>query len=151
MTKDGEVVPVTVEVEVKPGIGIHMIGLADSAVKESLLRVVTALQSQGYSVPGKKIIINLAPADLRKEGTGYDLPIALGILVESGQAEFDPGKVIYYGELGLDGSLRDPGDAKRIWTEIPIDRPFVCKWKYPDLKTTVSGETLRQGCGRQIW
>ena len=64
-----EAVPVTVEVDITHGIGIHLVGLADVAVKESLLRTVTALQSLGFRIPGKKIVINLAPADVRKNGT----------------------------------------------------------------------------------
>ena len=74
-----QAVPVTVEVDINSGIGIHLVGLADVAVKESLLRTMTALQSIGFRIPGKKIVINLAPADMRKNGSGYDLPIALGI------------------------------------------------------------------------
>ena len=119
MTKDGKVVPVNVEVEITPGIGIHVIGLADNAVKESLLRVVTALQSLGYSIPGKKIVINLAPADLHKAGSGYDLPIALGILLESGQVRFNSDDFVFYGELGLDGSIRPVGDESSVWELAP--------------------------------
>lgn len=102
-----DAVKVTVEVEIEMGIGLHLVGLADIAVKESVLRTTTALVSLGYRVPGKKIIINLAPADLRKNGGGYDLPIALGIIAASGQEEL-PGleDYIIMGELGLDGSLR---------------------------------------------
>ena len=80
-------VPVTVEVDITSGIGIHLVGLADVAVKESLLRTVTALQSLGFRIPGKKIVINLAPADLHKKGSGYDLPIAIGIVAASGQRD----------------------------------------------------------------
>ena len=100
-------VPVTVEVEISMGIGIHLVGLADAAVKESLLRTVTALQAKGFHIPGKKIIINLAPADMHKQGSGYDLAIALGIVAASGQRHM-PGleKYIIMGELGLDGSIR---------------------------------------------
>ena len=61
-----DAVPVTVEVDITPGIGIHLVGMADIAVKESLLRTITALQSLGYHIPGKKIVINLAPADMHK-------------------------------------------------------------------------------------
>lgn len=75
-----EAVEVTVETDVERGIGIHLVGMADTAVKESLLRVVTAMTALKYKVPGKKIVINLAPADLRKSGSGYDLPIAVGII-----------------------------------------------------------------------
>lgn len=107
-------VPVTVEVDVADsGIGIHLVGLADTAVKESLLRVVTALQTNGYHCPGRRVIINIAPADLYKSGSGYDLPIALAILAASRQETFDDKVVssfLFRGELGLDGSVRDvPG------------------------------------------
>jgi magnesium chelatase family protein len=100
-----EAVPVTVEVDITSGIGVHLVGLADVAVKESLLRTITALQSLGFHIPGKKIVINLAPADMHKNGGGYDLPIALGIIAASGQRAL-PGldKYIVMGELGLDGS-----------------------------------------------
>ena len=102
-----QAVPVTVEVDISSGIGIHLVGLADVAVKESLLRIMTALQSLGYRIPGRKIVINLAPADVRKNGSGYDLPIALGILAASGQCQL-PGldSYIIMGELGLDGSVK---------------------------------------------
>ena len=80
-----QAVPVNVEVDINSGIGIHLVGLADIAVKESLLRIMTALQSLGFHIPGKKIVINLAPADMHKNGSGYDLPIALGIIAASGQ------------------------------------------------------------------
>ena len=100
-------VPVTVEVEITLGVGIHLVGLADAAVKESLMRTVTALQGLGFHVPGKKIVINLAPADLQKQGSGYDVPIALGVVAASGQRDI-PGleKYLIMGELGLDGSVR---------------------------------------------
>lgn len=102
-----DAVLVTVEIEIDRGIGIHLVGLADAAVKESLLRTITALESLGYRIPGKKIIINLAPADLRKNGSGYDLPIALGIIAASEQADLaDIGSYLIMGELGLDGSVR---------------------------------------------
>ena len=96
-----------VEIDITAGVGIHLVGLADAAVRESLLRMVTALQSKGFRIPGKKIVINLAPADLHKSGSGYDLPIALGIVAASGQREL-PGidKYLIMGELGLDGSIR---------------------------------------------
>lgn len=102
-----EAVPVTVEIDIMQGIGIHLVGLADAAVKESLLRTVTALQSRGFHIPGRKIVINLAPADMHKNGSGYDLPIAIGIIAASGQGDFpELGNYIVMGELGLDGSVR---------------------------------------------
>ena len=104
-------VPVMAEIDITSGLGIHLVGLADAAVKESLLRTVTALQSLGFRIPGKKIVINLAPADIHKKGSGYDLPIALGIIKASGQRDLPLlGEFIIMGELGLDGSVREiPG------------------------------------------
>jgi magnesium chelatase family protein len=107
-----EAVPVTVEVEITLGIGIHLVGLADVAVKESLLRTVTALQAKGFHVPGKKIVINLAPADMHKQGSGYDVPIALGIIAASGQRGLpELEKYLIMGELGLDASVRPVSGA----------------------------------------
>ena len=102
---------VTVEIDISNGIGIHLVGLADAAVRESLLRTITALNSSGFRVPGRKIVINLAPADVHKKGGGYDLPIALGIIAASEQVSMPGlGKYMIMGELGLDGSVRDvPG------------------------------------------
>ena len=100
-------VSVTVEVSIDKGIGIHLVGLADVAVKESLLRTTTALQALGYHIPGKRMVINLAPADVHKNGSGYDLPIAIGIIAASGQCDLPlAGKYMMMGELGLDGSVR---------------------------------------------
>ena len=106
-----DAVPVTVEVDVAFGIGIHLVGLADAAVKESLLRTITSLQSMGFRIPGRKIVINLAPADMHKKGTGYDVPIALGIIAASGQRDLPLlGHFMVMGELGLDGTVREvPG------------------------------------------
>lgn len=106
-----DAVPVTVEVNISTGIGIHLVGLADAAVKESLLRTITAMQSLGFRIPGKKIVINLAPADMHKKGSGYDIPIALGIIAASGQRDLPLlDKFLVMGELGLDGGVRDiPG------------------------------------------
>ena len=106
-----DAVPVTVEIDVTTGIGIHLVGLADAAVKESLLRTITALQSMGFRIPGKKIVINLAPADMHKKGSGYDVPIALGIIVSSGQMDLPLlEEFMIMGELSLDGGIREiPG------------------------------------------
>ena len=102
-----DAVEVTVEVDIDSGVGIHLVGLADIAVKESLLRTTTALTSSGYRIPGRKIVINLAPADMKKNGSGFDLPIAVGIIAASGQEELpDAGSYLIMGELGLDGSVR---------------------------------------------
>lgn len=109
-------VPVRVEVDIATGIGIHLVGLADAAVKESLLRTITALQSMGFRIPGKKIVINLAPADMHKKGSGYDVPIALGIIAASGQRDLPLlGEYMIMGELGLDGSVREiPGALPQV-------------------------------------
>lgn len=98
---------VTVEVSVGRGVGIYLVGMADVAVKESLLRIITALRSMGFKIPGQKIVVNLAPADLRKHGGGYDLPIALGLLAASEQLDSKLLKsCLIMGELSLDGSVR---------------------------------------------
>lgn len=106
-----DAVPVTVEIDIAQGIGLHLVGLADAAVKESLLRTVTALQSSGFKIPGKKIVINLAPADMHKKGSGYDVPIALGIIAASGQRRLPLVEdFMVMGELSLDAMVRDvPG------------------------------------------
>ena len=106
-----DAVPVEVEIDIANGIGIHLVGLADTAIKESLLRTITALQSMGFRIPGRKIVINLAPADMHKKGSGYDVPIALGIIAASGQSVMPHlGEFMIMGELGLDGTVREiPG------------------------------------------
>jgi magnesium chelatase family protein len=101
--------PITIEVDMSPGLpGFSMVGLPDSAVKEARERVFAALKNSGFSIPSKKITINLAPGGIRKEGTGFDLPLAIGILLASGQLEpvpLDP--YLFLGELSLDGSIRN--------------------------------------------
>ncbi len=102
-----EATTITVEVNSATGIGYHLVGLPDKAISESSYRITAALSNVGYKMPGKKLIINLSPADLRKEGSAYDLPLALSILNASGQIstdEFD--KYIIMGELSLDGTLQ---------------------------------------------
>lgn len=102
-----DAVTVTVEVDMSPGVGIHLVGLPDSAVRESLLRVFTALGSYGFTVPGRKIIVNLAPADMRKEGSAFDLAIALGIIAVSERVPMPHlGEYVVMGELALDGTIR---------------------------------------------
>lgn len=102
-----EATTITVEVNVANGIGYHLVGLPDNAVKESSYRITAALQNNSYKLPGKKIIINMAPADLRKEGSAYDLTFALGILAASGQIKaVDISDYLIMGELSLDGSLQ---------------------------------------------
>lgn len=102
-----EAVKVIVEADIASGIGVHIVGLPDVAVRESLLRTFTALEALGFRIPGKKIVINLAPADLRKNGSGYDLPIAVAIIAASSQRNLvRAGDFVMMGELGLNGELR---------------------------------------------
>ena len=101
-----EATTITVEVNVDTGVGYHLVGLPDNAIKESNYRIAAALLNNGYRIPGKKITLNLAPADLRKEGSAYDLTLAMGILTASSQIKADNiEKYIIMGELSLDGSL----------------------------------------------
>ena len=98
---------ITVEVNVDAGIGYHLVGLPDNAIKESNYRIAAALQNNGYKIPGKKITINMAPADLRKEGSAYDLTLAIGILAASKQIQAENIEdYLIMGELSLDGSLQ---------------------------------------------
>jgi magnesium chelatase family protein len=102
-----EATTITVEVNIDKGVGYHLVGLPDNAVKESSYRIAAALKNNGYSLPVKKITINMAPADLRKEGSAYDLTLAIGILAASGQIKSDEvDKYIIMGEMSLDGSLQ---------------------------------------------
>lgn len=102
-----DVVKVTVEVSISPGVGIFLIGLPDNAVRESLLRVTTAMQRNGYVIPGRKTVVNMAPADIRKVGSGYDAAIAVAMLASSGQIFFpDPESCLIMGEMSLDGQMR---------------------------------------------
>ncbi|MBR3712009.1 MAG: YifB family Mg chelatase-like AAA ATPase [Bacteroidales bacterium] len=101
-----DAITVTVETDVSEGCNFYMVGLPDSAVKESQQRIETALRSSGYRLPGRRIVVNMAPADLKKEGSAYDLAIAIGILGASGQINCDAvGEYIILGELSLDGSI----------------------------------------------
>ena len=98
---------VTVEVSVDIGVNFLLVGLPDSAVKESKERISTAIAQYGYHVPGKKVVINMAPADVKKEGTAYDLTIAIGVIAASGCMKPDLlDQYVIMGELSLDGSLR---------------------------------------------
>ncbi|OQD43308.1 magnesium chelatase [Croceivirga radicis] len=102
-----EATTITVEVNIDKGIGYHLVGLPDNAIKESNYRIAAALQNNGFKIPGKKITINMAPADLRKEGSAYDLTLALGILAASNQIKSpDIDRYLIMGELSLDGTLQ---------------------------------------------
>jgi magnesium chelatase family protein len=98
---------VEVEVDISPGLpSFVIVGLPDTAVQEARERVRAAIRNSGYTFPMKRITVNLAPADLRKEGPAYDLPIAIGILISSDQVAFDASQALLLGELSLDGKLR---------------------------------------------
>ena len=103
-----DAVPVEVEVDVSPGLpGFSIVGLPDTAVQEARERVRVAISNSGYKFPTKRVIVNLAPANLRKEGPAFDLPIALGILAASGVlAPGDLERAGVVGELSLDGGVR---------------------------------------------
>ncbi len=102
-----EVNTVKVEVSMTRGVQFHLTGLADTAVKESYDRIKAALQNNGFKMPVMDITINLSPADIKKEGSGYDLPLAIGILAANGKVESDHlHEYMMMGELGLDGSLQ---------------------------------------------
>jgi len=109
-------IPITVEVDIaSQGLpSFSIVGLPDKSVEESKERVRAALKNSGADLPAKRITVNLAPADLPKEGPAYDLPIALGILIASEQLKADINESIFVGELSLDGSVR------RIWGILPI-------------------------------
>ncbi|MBU2649799.1 MAG: YifB family Mg chelatase-like AAA ATPase [Bacteroidetes bacterium] len=109
---------ITVEVSIDQGVAFFMVGLPDSAVKESHQRIEAALRHNGFHIPGKKIVINLAPADIRKEGSAYDLTIAIGILAASQQIKHEKvGEYIIMGELSLDGGLQPVKGALPIAIE----------------------------------
>ena len=103
---DGQLVEV--EVDISGGLpSTTVVGLPDTAVQESRERVRSAIRNAGCTFPAKRITVNLAPADLKKAGPAYDLPIAVGIVLSSEQAAFDgTSKALFLGELSLDGSLR---------------------------------------------
>ena len=103
-----DAIPVTVEVDLAPGLpGLQLVGLPDTAIQESRERVRAALRNSGFRGPLVRVVVNLAPADLRKEGPAFDLPIALALLVASGQLDAPVLNGLWCaGELGLDGSIR---------------------------------------------
>ena len=98
---------VEVEIDISPGLpAFNIVGLPDTAVQEAKERVRAAIKNSGLYFPAKRITVNLAPADMKKEGPAYDLPIAVGILICSGQIQADVVRTAFLGELSLDGSLR---------------------------------------------
>ncbi|MBC7411346.1 MAG: YifB family Mg chelatase-like AAA ATPase [Bacteroidia bacterium] len=110
---------ITVEVSTDAGFKFYHVGLPDNAVKESQQRIETALKQSGYKMPGKKIVINMAPADIKKEGSAYDLTIAIGILAASEQIvpKRNLNEYVIMGELSLDGTLQNIRGALPIALE----------------------------------
>lgn len=101
-----DAITVTIEVNIDRGINFYLVGLPDNAVKESQQRIEAAITNLGYYYPHKKVVINMAPADIRKEGSAYDLPLAVGILAASEQISADRlEQFVIMGELSLDGTL----------------------------------------------
>ncbi len=100
---------VTIETEISRGAKFYLVGLPDNAVKESQQRIEAALRTNGFRVPGKRIVVNMAPADIRKEGAAYDLALAISVLAASDQIRVEESvleKYLIMGELSLDGGLR---------------------------------------------
>ena len=102
-----EATTITIEVSINRGVQFHLTGLADTAVKESHDRIVAAMQNNGMRFPVADITVNMAPADIRKEGSGYDLPLAIAIMAASGSIQCaEQEQYVMVGELGLDGRLQ---------------------------------------------
>lgn len=98
---------ITIEVNSSRGCMLYLVGLPDSAVKESHQRIISALQVNGYRIPTSNIVINMAPADIRKEGSAYDLPLAIGMLAAGEVIQSEKlNRYLMMGELSLDGSLQ---------------------------------------------
>jgi len=102
-----DAITITLEIDLAAGSGYFIVGLPDNAVKESVDRILSTLKNNGLEKPRTKVIVNMAPADIKKAGSAYDLPIAIGILAATGQIPFEPlQEYVIMGELSLDGSLR---------------------------------------------
>lgn len=129
---------ITIEISISTGIGIFLVGLPDNAVKESLMRITAVLIGYGYKMPGKRIIINMAPANMKKEGSSYDIAIALGILSISGQIDVKMrDDFLILGELSLDGSLR----------RVPGILPILLRAKSLGFKACIiPDEAKEEGC-----
>ncbi len=128
---DGAIVEV--EVDISPGLpSFTIVGLPDVAVQEAKERVRAAIRNSGCTFPMKRIVVNLAPADLKKAGPSYDLPIAVGVLLSSEQISADVSETIFIGELSLDGGLRHtngvlPMDSNRKVAEETLTPPVFGK------------------------
>ena len=102
-----EAITITIEVNIIAGTKYFVVGLADTAIKESYFRIESALKNCNYRMPRQQVVVNMAPADIRKEGSAYDLTIAIGVMAASSQVESEElEKYLIMGELSLDGSLQ---------------------------------------------
>jgi len=137
LEKRGEAALVAVEVDVTPGLpAFTVVGLPDSTVRESRDRVKSAIRNAGYAFPMERITVSLAPADLRKEGAAFDLPVALGILGATGCLKREPlAGLVVLGELALDGEVR------AVRGVLPV--ALACR------RAGVAGLLLPQGNGRE--
>lgn len=138
------VVAITVETDISNGIGIQLVGLPDSAVRESLIRVLTAIRSYGFRIPGKRIIINLAPADIKKQGSSFDLAIAVTLICAI--TEMEPKRLknhMFLGELALDGSIRDVPGALPVAVYARDNGFEGCVLPYESAKEAVDIEGVR--------
>ncbi len=107
---------VRIEVDIAQGLpAFSIVGLPDTAVQEAKERVRAAIKNSGCMFPNKRITVNMAPADLRKAGPAYDLPLAVGILSASGQVEAETAGSLFVGEVGLDGSVRHTNGVLPMW------------------------------------
>ena len=121
-----DAVDITIEVNCSRGCKFNLVGLPAPEVKEGHERIISALQVNGYKFPTQQVIINMAPADLRKEGSVYDLPLAIGMLAASQSISAENlGKYVIIGELSLDGSLQSIKGA------LPIARDYFAKAECP--------------------
>src|SRR5688500_2930833 len=102
---EGELVQVEVDIARQGLVQFNVVGLADTAVQEARERVRAAVRNSGFIFPPRRITVNLAPAEIRQSGPSYDLPIAIGVLLASEQITTDASKVVFLGELSLDGTL----------------------------------------------
>ena len=145
-----EAIPVEVEVVISQGIpGISIVGMPDAAVQESRERVKSALRAAGFRVPADKVVVNLAPGSLRKTGSGFDLPIALGLLVASGQ--MDPAPIrdaLVVGELSLDGMVR--GVCGTLALEVLARDAGMCLICAESSKDVLPLDGLEVSCIRRI-
>lgn len=140
-----DAITITIEVNVSPGVQTYIVGLPDNAVRESQQRIFSAFENNGFSVPGQKTVINMAPADIRKEGSLYDLPIALGILAASGQMGHSGiDECVTMGELSLDGNLKPISGALPMAVKAREEgfRAVIVPWQNAREAAVVEGLTV---------